>query len=843
MKNITVRLADISRTSIPIGYEGEQNHTRVTFYCAQIFDEYPDAVGTMVIKPTIGEVYPQSVDRDGSKLIWDVTASNCAYAGAGSYQFTFTQDEEIIKTVIGSYSVNSSIAGDGEPPEPVTDWVNQANEKLAEVEQFVQEIDGKLDAPEVEGRAGQVLTADGNGGQSWEGIDAGTVDYAELTNKPKINNVILSGNKSLSDLGIAAESDIPDVSGFYTKPSGGIPKTDLASAVQTSLGKADSAYQKSSSGIPATDLASAVQTSLGKADTAYQKPSNGIPGTDLASGVIPTVHNIPAGGTSGQVLKKSSGTDYAVEWGSVSAATDQQVQTAVDDWLDENITNPDSPPLDRSLTSSSAAAPADMVGDLKGEFDQVKDNQLAFITYINGNTNASGVVVTESDNKHMVSNLLKTYAGEKVFFKSSNTYNTAWAITKYDNNGSFIENGRTAHRVDKDADTVEVSLDDGFVRFSYMLYSQATMSDDIKEHIKGLLSFRTLPFTREYNGIEKIYDIDSEELNQGWVNRNTVAVTQTDRWRYIVHNCKQNDIYIYNGVAASTTCPVMYFDSTNAIIGLSHEPTEITVYRNEVIKIPNNCTRVCFTWFVADGSNPCDVYRFTGSESELFAYQKDIIDKVSKLKYDGLKICINGDSISTPSAGKWADNIPYHMNATFQKIAVGGTRMCGEINSETRVGSMASDTDIVLTDGGANDWAQNIPLGSIDTLEDPTTFAGAVQLYIERVMEQCPNARMICWGTNYVNFKNRFSVNPTIGEQNDLGLRITDYNETYKKVCEYNAIEFIDIYRLVGINRYNFTTYLEQDSHEYGYGYVHPNTLGGQKYLDAILNYLFYGIK
>jgi len=36
-----------------------------------------------------------------------------------------------------------------------------------------------------------------------------------------------------------------DISGLYSKPSGGIPKTDLASAVQTSLGKADSALQSS----------------------------------------------------------------------------------------------------------------------------------------------------------------------------------------------------------------------------------------------------------------------------------------------------------------------------------------------------------------------------------------------------------------------------------------------------------------------------------------------------------------------------------------------------------------------------------------------------------------------
>ena len=46
----------------------------------------------------------------------------------------------------------------------------------------------------------------------------------------------------------------------------------------------------------------------------YTKPSGGIPASDLASGVIPTVHNVPSGGTTGQILVKSSGTDYAMSW-------------------------------------------------------------------------------------------------------------------------------------------------------------------------------------------------------------------------------------------------------------------------------------------------------------------------------------------------------------------------------------------------------------------------------------------------------------------------------------------------------------------------------------------------
>lgn len=122
----------------------------------------------------------------------------------------------------------------------------------------------------------------------------GTSDYNDLANKPSINNVTLTGDKSLSDLGAASAAD---VAAKYTKPSGGIPASDLASAVQTSLGKADTAlqsapvtsvnsktgavtltasdvgagtYTKPSGGIPASDLAYSVQTSLGKADTALQ---------------------------------------------------------------------------------------------------------------------------------------------------------------------------------------------------------------------------------------------------------------------------------------------------------------------------------------------------------------------------------------------------------------------------------------------------------------------------------------------------------------------------------------------------------------------------------------------
>ena len=52
-------------------------------------------------------------------------------------------------------------------------------------------------------------------------------------------------------------------------------------------------------------------------------------------------------------------------------APQEEITTATDAWLAENITNPSNPPLDRSLTLANAAAPADLTGELKSAIDNV----------------------------------------------------------------------------------------------------------------------------------------------------------------------------------------------------------------------------------------------------------------------------------------------------------------------------------------------------------------------------------------------------------------------------------------------------------------------------------------
>lgn len=130
--------------------------------------------------------------------------------------------------------------------------------------------------------------------QGTSGSGSGTSDYLELENKPQINGVTLTGNKSLTDLGAAATSD---VAAKYTKPGTGIPASDLSSTVQASLQKADTALQ----------------------------------GENLTS--------------------------------------------VVNNYIETNFSNPSSPPLDRTLSTSSSAAPADMVGELKSAIGEVTEEE------------------------------------------------------------------------------------------------------------------------------------------------------------------------------------------------------------------------------------------------------------------------------------------------------------------------------------------------------------------------------------------------------------------------------------------------------------------------------------
>ena len=141
MNRIQLGLDSINGTTIPIGFEGENEHTRVIIYCTSLINKYPNAVATMVIKPPVGDIYPKTITQDDNMVIWDVTDVDCSYPGNGQYQLTFTDNNEVIKTYIGSFFIRESLSTTGQPPEPLEDWLQEAQEALEAFDQDVSDAE------------------------------------------------------------------------------------------------------------------------------------------------------------------------------------------------------------------------------------------------------------------------------------------------------------------------------------------------------------------------------------------------------------------------------------------------------------------------------------------------------------------------------------------------------------------------------------------------------------------------------------------------------------------------------------------------------------------------------
>ena len=225
MRSVTVRLDDLKNIILNLGFVGENEHRQFRFDSMKMFGEYPNASVSMTVCPPEGDAYPATIERDGDFVIWTITDSDLVAEGDGEIQITFTESPHIAKTYIGRTKTSRSLVPTGEIPSGLDDFITRADALLDQVEE----------AFPTGGTTGQVLAKKSNDDFDTEWVDqgggGGTSDYEELDNLPQIGGVTLKGNKTLHELGAAAESDIPDVSGFYTKPADGIPASDMASGV------------------------------------------------------------------------------------------------------------------------------------------------------------------------------------------------------------------------------------------------------------------------------------------------------------------------------------------------------------------------------------------------------------------------------------------------------------------------------------------------------------------------------------------------------------------------------------------------------------------------------------
>ena len=124
MRTISYKLDDLKKVVIPIGYEGENNHTRVIIDAGEVFKQYPEAAVALTVQPPKGTMYPAIVTRDGDTVTWDVKDSDCASNGNGEAQFTFTNGTVVVKSVVTKIKVQRSLHTEGPAPDPILSWLD-----------------------------------------------------------------------------------------------------------------------------------------------------------------------------------------------------------------------------------------------------------------------------------------------------------------------------------------------------------------------------------------------------------------------------------------------------------------------------------------------------------------------------------------------------------------------------------------------------------------------------------------------------------------------------------------------------------------------------------------------
>ena len=263
-----------SRVDLPtsrLGLNGENLQGNII---VKFSDEFVNGTAILEIQRD-DEKYYLTMQKENESYYLPILSSLLTKATTIIMQIRITEGTSITDIPVWKSNkfylkVEESINAEITIPEEYPEWIDIANAKLNEIDESIQEVDnididvekvGNISTVSVTKKDGtekivEILDGEkGNKGDTGDkGADAkingvntltieagtnisldqegniltinstgGTFSYTDLTNKPKINNVELVGNKSLNDLGIqpvgnyALESEIPDVSNFITK--------------------------------------------------------------------------------------------------------------------------------------------------------------------------------------------------------------------------------------------------------------------------------------------------------------------------------------------------------------------------------------------------------------------------------------------------------------------------------------------------------------------------------------------------------------------------------------------------------------------------------------------------
>lgn len=170
------------------------------------------------------------------------------------------------------------------------------------------------------------------------------------------------------------------------------------------------------------------------------------------------------------------------------------------------------------------------------------------------------------------------------------------------------------------------------------------------------------------------------------------------------------------------------------------------------------------------------------------------------------KLVTIGDSIT--AMNMWQPKLVTKLNLSHTNLGIGGTILSGGTDggavgdgywTTQRVATIPTDTDIIILNGGINDYARNVVIGVIGST-NTSEFYGALNKWVERVIARVPNAKIFIASTTYGEYGS-YSADPNYA--NAGGNTSKEYATAMKNIAYKYGFPVIDFQGCCMVNKWN----------------------------------------
>lgn len=143
MRTIRTTFETLGGRVLVIGRKGESGASEVLIDCAEAMGEYQGTTPVLSLTAPDGTIYPGTITQEDGVVKWTVTGSDTAKAGSGSMRVDLVDGNGTVVTSAetGTRILHTNKAESGTAPDPIADWVAEANEKLEEVQDAMEALE------------------------------------------------------------------------------------------------------------------------------------------------------------------------------------------------------------------------------------------------------------------------------------------------------------------------------------------------------------------------------------------------------------------------------------------------------------------------------------------------------------------------------------------------------------------------------------------------------------------------------------------------------------------------------------------------------------------------------